>query len=148
MKTRIRVVVAVLLLALGVGSCREAGMSDITLPDDIPTITEQRLANGKRSFQFPQFPEGLSPENVFPARWVVRDVDGSILSDQVLHAPPPPRAGPPKPLTAKQEEKFRDILRLAQEKDPENFPAKVEKLRQIGFPEHLLSTTVSTEENK
>ena len=34
-------------------------MSNLAEPDDIPTITEQRLANGKHSVRFP---EGVSPE--------------------------------------------------------------------------------------
>lgn len=46
-------------------------MSNIAEPDDIPTIIEQRLANGKRSFQFP---EGVPP-GTFPVRVVVKDVE-------------------------------------------------------------------------
>ncbi len=118
-------------------------MSDIAEPDDIPTITEQHLANGKRSIQFP---EGVPP-GTFPIRVVVKDVDGSILSDVVRHGPPQ-RDGPRTPLTPTDEKRIQEALRSAQEQDPENFPSRLEQLRKMGFPEHLLGTSVRTGEEK
>ncbi|MCY4398808.1 MAG: hypothetical protein OXE96_05605 [Gemmatimonadetes bacterium] len=118
-------------------------MSNLAEPDDIPTVIEQRLANGKRSVRFP---EGV-PLGTFPVRMVLRDVDGSVVSDVVMHGPPQ-RDKPSKPLTPTEEEGIREVLRLVQERDPENYTARLEQLRQLGFPEYLLGTSVRTGEGK
>ena len=135
--------VVLVLLALSLGGCKEAGMSSPAEPDDIPTITEQRLANGKRSIRLS---EGVL-RRPFPVRLVVREVDGSVVSDVVMHGPPQ-RDKPSKPLTPAQKETIRELLRKAQERDPERYAAREEKLRQLGFPVDLLDTPVRTGEGK
>ena len=59
---------------------------------------------------------------------------------------PPQRDKPSKPLTPTEEQGIQEALRLAQERDPENYPARLEQLRQLGIPEYLLGTAVRTGE--
>ena len=118
-------------------------MSNPAELDDIPTITEQRLANGKRSIRLPE----AELLGTYPVRLVVRDVDGSVVSDVVMHGPPQ-RDKPSRPRTPAEEETIREVLRMARERDPGKYAAQEEKLRQLGFPVDLIDTPVRTGEGK
>ncbi|MDE2754842.1 MAG: hypothetical protein OXI83_19905 [Gemmatimonadota bacterium] len=95
---------------------------------DLPTLTEQIQANGERLFNI----RGDFIPLTFPVRLVVRNPDGCIIAEEILHEPPPAAAAPPETRArpaAEAEEYFRE-LRAG---DPELYRRLAPELLRMGL---------------
>ncbi len=109
-------------------ACKEQDMAANVTDDELPTITEQILANGERVYDIRG---NLSPPT-FPMRLVVKDAKGQVVSDEVLDAPPSV-PGVSQETLDKRLAEVDDYLRELRNTDPEKYNRLAPRLRRLGF---------------
>lgn len=96
--------------------------------NDLPTLTEQVLASGERVLDI----RGNFSPPTLPVRLVVKDADGHVISDEVLHELPPAPKVPPETVDKMMAEAEEYFCRLRAE-DPERYQRLAPKLRRLGL---------------
>ncbi len=159
---------SVLAAVFALGTCQQnhnQGDDDMTndqARDQIPTLTEQLMANGRTTLKNPEL------LGTFPVRVVTLGVNGDTLFSEVLDGPESLEGAQERAAeaisrakgetrqktstdTAKEphllDQQVLEVLRNLREEDPEGYARRVEALRKMGLT-HLVPADPEEGRNK